>query len=104
MTRSQFARRFDIFVLIQTRLSAQMVGAIVSGPVADSSGAAIAGENIATKNASTGSIANAVTNAVGVFDAPNLPRGTYELTASAPGFLTLVRNGINFTVGLELVF
>src|ERR1700722_20399768 len=85
------------------KISAQMVGATISGTVVDPSGAVIADVKIAVTNAATGSIANAATNSVGVFAAPNLPPGTYELSASATGFSTLVRNRITLTVGQELV-
>ena len=84
-------------------VSAQMVGATISGTIVDASGSVVPGVKIVLKNASTGSIANAATNSVGVFDAPNLPPGTYDLSASAAGFSTLVRKAISLTVGQELV-
>jgi len=86
-----------------TRVSAQMVGATISGTVVDPSGAVVAGVKIVVKNVSTGTVANAATNPVGVFNAPNLQPGPYELTASATGFTTLVRSRITLTVGQELV-
>ena len=88
---------------IPTRVSAQMVGGTISGTVVDPSGGVIAEVKIAITNASTGSVTNAATNSVGVFVAPNLLPGTYEVSASAPGFSTLVRNPITLTVGQELV-
>ena len=71
-----------------SRLSAQVVGATVSGTVVDASGAATPGVTISFKNVATGNIRNAVTNEVGFYIAPNLQAGNYELTASAPGFAT----------------
>jgi hypothetical protein len=88
---------------LPARVSAQMVGATVSGTIVDATGSVVPGVKIVLKNASTGSIANAATNGVGIFDAPNLPPGDYELTASAAGFSTLVRKAITLTVGQELV-
>ena len=88
---------------LPARISAQMVGATISGTVTDPTGAVVAGVKIVVKNVSTGSVANAGTNAVGVFNAPNLQPGTYDLTASANGFATLVRSHIVLTVGQELV-
>jgi hypothetical protein len=84
-------------------LSAQMVGATVSGTVLDASGAVIPNVTIVAKNSETGVTANAVTNAVGVFNAPNLPPATYEISASAPGFETQVRRNVTLTVGQDLV-
>jgi Carboxypeptidase regulatory-like domain/TonB-dependent Receptor Plug Domain len=110
--RSEFMSKFVCFATIfavllgftlPARISAQMVGATISGTVVDPSGAVVAGVKIVVKNVSTGSVANAATNAVGVFNAPNLQPGPYELTASATGFTTLVRSRITLTVGQELV-
>ena len=110
--RSEFKGRFVSFAMtiavllgfaFPERVSAQMVGATISGTVVDPSGAVIPSVRIVIKNAATGNVANAATNSVGVFDAPNLPPATYDLTASATGFSTLVRNRITLTVGQELV-
>jgi hypothetical protein len=112
MTQSAFTSRFVSFTMtiavllgfaLPARVSAQMVGATISGTVVDPSGAVVPSVKIVVKNASTGSVANAATNSVGVFNAPNLPPGTYELTVSATGFSTLVRKAITVTVGQELV-
>jgi len=101
----RFAITFAVLLsfAFPARVSAQMVGATISGTVVDPSGAVIAGVKIVVTNVSLGSVANAATNSVGVFVAPNLPPGTYELTVSATGFSTLVRNRITLTVGEELV-
>lgn len=110
--RSEFETKFAglavtfamlLSLAIPTRVSAQMVGGTISGTVVDPSGAVIADVKISVTNAATGSVANAATNSVGVFVAPNLPPGTYEVSASATGFSTLVRNRITLTVGQELV-
>ena len=68
---------------LPARVSAQMVGATVSGTIVDATGSVVPGVKIVFKNASTGSIANGATNGVGVFNVPNLPPGDYELAASA---------------------
>jgi hypothetical protein len=110
--RSEFASKFVCFAAIfgallgftlPARISAQMVGATVSGTVVDASGAVVPNVTIVAKNLATASTANAVTNGVGVFDAPNLQPGIYDISASATGFSTLVRKGITLTVGQELV-
>src|ERR1700720_4729428 len=88
---------------LPARVSAQMVGGTISGTVVDPSGAVIADVKIVVTNVALGSVANATTNSVGVFVAPNLPPGPYELSVSATGFSTLLRNGITLTVGQELV-
>src|ERR1700682_4526096 len=85
------------------RLHAQLVGSTVSGTVVDASGAATPGVTVAIKNVRTGITTDSITNGVGFYIAPNLPAGEYEITASAPGFATQLRNGITLTVGQELL-
>jgi hypothetical protein len=85
------------------RLRAQVVGSTVSGTVVDASGAATPGVTVAIKNVRTGITTDSVTNGVGFYIAPNLPAGEYEITASASGFATQLRNGITLTVGQELL-
>lgn len=86
-----------------SNLSAQVVGATVSGTVTDSSGAKVPAADIKIMNVDTG-IANATqTKTDGVFVIPNLNPGNYEVDVSAKGFSTLVRKGITLTVGQELI-
>jgi hypothetical protein len=85
------------------RLSAQVIGATVSGSVVDTSGAATPAVAISLKNLATGTVRNSVANSVASYIAPNLQAGTYELTASAPGFATQLRSGIILSVGEELL-
>jgi Carboxypeptidase regulatory-like domain len=70
-------------------LSAQVVGATVSGTAVDASGGVIPNVQVSVKNLATTIITNALTNGVGFYIAPNLPAGNYELTVSAAGFATL---------------
>jgi hypothetical protein len=57
-------------------------------------------------NVNTGIRLQAVTNAEGIFRFPELPIGTYEITASKPGFQRLVNDGVDLltahTVDLKL--
>jgi Carboxypeptidase regulatory-like domain/TonB dependent receptor-like, beta-barrel/TonB-dependent Receptor Plug Domain len=110
--RQEFVRRLVKHALIAliafvfalpTQLSAQVVGATVSGTISDPSGAVTPGVNVSIKNVDTGVVSSGVTNNVGLYNIPNLTPGNYELTASARGFVTLVRSGIILTVGQELV-
>ena len=85
------------------RVSAQVVGATISGTVTDSSGSKMPGVNIVITNVGTGITTSASTKGEGTFGAPNLQPGNYEISASAKGFSTLIRKGITLTVGQELV-
>ena len=85
------------------RVSAQVVGATISGTVTDSSGSKMPGVDIVITNVGTGITTSTVTKGEGIFGAPNLQPGNYEISASAKGFSTLVRKGITLTVGQELI-
>jgi len=81
----------------------QVVGATVTGTVTDPSGAAIPGVKIAITNVATSVTRSAATNSVGLYTAPNLIAGHYQVTATAQGFKTLVRRGLILTTGEDLV-
>src|SRR6266571_237914 len=73
----------------------------ITGTVADATGAVIPGVTIEAKNMSTGTTYQAGTSETGNFTLPQLPVGTYELSASLPGFKKFVRS--NIIVGVAQV-
>lgn len=81
----------------------QVVGATLYGTVTDASGQAVPQAQISITNVATGINAAISTNGDGFYTAPNLLRGDYEVTVSAPGFATVVRTGITLTVGAEQI-
>src|SRR5438105_4897651 len=87
--------------LLGTRTNAQLAGATLSGVVSDQSGGAVAGAKVVIKNVATGDIREVATNADGLYSAPNLLPGNYEVTVTANGFQTLVHKAITLTVGSE---
>src|ERR1700688_89497 len=82
---------------------AQVAGGTISGSVRDSSGRAIAGAQVAVKNSETAVLRSLLTDNDGIYTAPNLVAGTYQISASKEGFATLVRSGVLATVGSEEV-
>ena len=80
---------------------AQVTGATLSGTVTDSSGAVIPGVMVSIKNRATGVARNLTTDEVGFYSAPNLLAGNYDVTASAPGFSTVVQSNIALAVGAQ---
>src|ERR1700680_4105876 len=84
---------------LQTPLRAQVTGATLSGTVRDQSGGVIPKAGISIKNIATGVTRAVTTDPAGFYAAPNLLPGTYEITATAPGFSTEVQTGITLTVG-----
>jgi hypothetical protein len=83
-------------------LYAQVAGASLSGTVSDPSGAPVVGVRVSLENLATGVSRETKTDASGVYTAPNLLPGSYEVTLSATGFKTQVRKGITLTVGEQL--
>jgi hypothetical protein len=82
------------------RLSAQVVGATLSGTISDSSGAVIPDAQISIKNSATGITRAVSTNSDGVYTAPNLLPGDYAVTTSAKGFNAVTTN-IKLAVGTQ---
>lgn len=81
------------------RAFAQVSGATLSGTVKDSSGAFIPSAKLAITNVATGVTRTIAADAAGLYAAPNLLPGTYEIRVSATGFSTEVQKGIALTVG-----
>jgi hypothetical protein len=82
---------------------AQVSGGTVSGNVTDSSGGTIAGAQVVVKNSETAVLRFLPTDNDGIYTAPNLLPGTYEISASKAGFETIVRSGVFVTVGSEQI-
>ena len=79
--------------------TAQVSGATLSGQVLDEQGGPVASATINIKNTGTGVTREVTTNSDGIYSAPNLLPGNYELTVTATGFQTLTQKGVTLTVG-----
>jgi hypothetical protein len=82
---------------------AQVSGGTISGRVRDSSERAIAGAHVSVRNSEMAILRSVTTDNDGIYTAPNLVAGTYQVSASKEGFATLVRSGVLATVGSEEV-
>lgn len=71
----------------------QAITGTIVGTVVDSSGAVIAGTSVTAKNTATGVTYNTTTGTAGFYTIPNLPPGTYDVTAQYKGFKTGASNG-----------
>jgi hypothetical protein len=85
-----------------TRLSAQVVGATLSGTITDTSGAVVPKAQVSIKNSATGIVHTVLTDANGLYTAPSLLPGNYLVTTSAAGFAQGTTN-VTLTVGAEQV-
>ena len=86
-----------------TAVYSQIVGGTLSGTITDASGAAVPNATVAIRNGATGVITNAASNAQGLYNAPNLLPGTYEVTVTAAGFDTKVISNVVLAVGAQQV-
>src|SRR5689334_13471002 len=83
-----------VFALILTEVAvfAQTPTGIITGTVTDESGAVIANAGISITNKTTGTVRKLNANAAGIFSAPALDAGQYEVRAEVTGFRTTLRD------------
>jgi outer membrane receptor protein involved in Fe transport len=91
-----------VLCLITIPASAQVVGATLSGLVTDSSGATVSDAAISINNVATREVRSVTSNADGLYSAPNLLPGSYEVSAVAKGFSKVVQKGITLSVGAQV--
>jgi|HubBroStandDraft_1064217.scaffolds.fasta_scaffold12112_3 hypothetical protein len=89
-------------------LNAQAPTGVISGTVTDQSGAVIPSATVIVTEKETGTVRSLTTNNAGLYSAPALVAGDYEVRAEAPGFRTLVRPstvtaGNTTTVDIQMV-
>ena len=80
---------------------------LITGTVADASGAIIPNATVTITDPSTSFTRNVAANAEGVFSAPSLPAGNYQVRVEVQGFRTTVRDasveaGATTTVNIAL--
>jgi hypothetical protein len=92
---------FSVFLFSWTAFAQGDRGAI-TGTISDPAGAMIPGATITARNSQTGASYQAASTATGNYTLPQLPTGTYQLSASVPGFKQFVRTGITVLVAQTL--
>jgi hypothetical protein len=90
--------------LIAHPAHAQVAGGSLSGTITDTSGASIAGAQVAVKNTATGVARTVETNSEGFYSAVNLIPGVYDISISASGFNSAIKSGITVNVGGQSLF
>jgi outer membrane receptor protein involved in Fe transport len=81
----------------------QVAGATLTGTVKDSSGGFIPNAQVSIMDVSTGVTRTVSPGGGGLYAAPNLLPGTYEIRVTATGFSTEVQRGVTLTVGAQQV-
>ncbi len=87
---------FSLFACLA--VFAQTNEGVLAGTVLDQTGAAIEGATVTAKNEGTGFTQTATTGTGGAFRFPNVPIGSYDLTASHAGFTTVAQTGVNVQI------
>ncbi len=100
--RARFVTAFTFAALLTISSYAQVGGSAMTGTVTDDSGAVIPKAQISIEDVSTGSVRTVLTDKNGFYTAPNLLPSNYEISASAQGFSTVVRD-VMLTVGAQQV-
>jgi len=83
-------------------LSAQTGNGTITGVVTDPTGAVVANAAIEVKNTETGVVFRAVSTDTGNYTVPQLPIGSYELTATVQGFKKYDRRNITLAAAQVL--
>ena len=92
-----------ISILWTGQAYAQVSGATLTGTVKDSSGGIIPNAQIVITDVATGVTRTVSPGGAGLYTAPNLLPGTYEVRVTATGFRTTVQKDITLTVGAQQV-
>ena len=77
----------------------EAISGVIEGVVYDPNGAPLGGVTVTLKNTATNYEQPVTTNREGRFRGMRLPPGPYVVTVAAQGFATLVREGIDLSVG-----
>jgi outer membrane receptor for ferrienterochelin and colicin len=77
----------------------EAITGVIEGTVYDPNGSPLGGVAVTLKNTATNYEQSLTTNREGRFRGLRLPPGPYRVTVAVQGFATLVRDGINLSVG-----
>ncbi len=92
-------RSLITFFLIAAAAQAQEVRATITGTITDPNGAVIPRAKVMARNSATGAAVDVTSNEAGLYVAPFLPIGRYQVAASAEGFKTSTRPEVELRVG-----
>src|SRR5437867_5463880 len=81
-------------LLIPVAGFSQAANGRITGTVIDASGAVLPGVTVEVTNTETGVVFSTISTETGDYSAPNLPPGSYSISASLPGFKTYNRTGL----------
>lgn len=88
-----------VLLAVPLAASAQRTTGDIRGVVTDDSGAVLPGVTVTLRGSAVPGAPTTVTNEAGIYRFPNLPPGTYEITAELSGFSTSTQTGIPVALG-----
>ena len=94
--------KWMVAVVILIPLYGQQESASITGQVTDRSGAVIPGARVTIRNQASGATFVSVTDSDGFYRAPQLRPAVYNISATADGFSTIVREGVEARVNDRL--
>src|SRR5215471_4706876 len=101
-TNMRSLRLLTWLLLASLSAFAQSDRGTITGTVSDPTGAVIPGVGILATNVETAARYETATTETGNYTLPQLPSGTYQLSAELPGFKKYVRQGITVLVAQTL--
>src|SRR5258708_14984599 len=99
MNRARTLTLLVISFIAATPSRAQEARATLTGTITDPSGSAMVGAQVRITNLETGIVLSAVSNEVGPYRLLFINPESYRVSVEMPGFRTLVRQGIQLTLG-----
>jgi hypothetical protein len=96
------AALFIALIGVPLPAAAQTITGDITGTVKDQSGGAIPGATVVVRNVGTNAALEVTTDRTGVYVAPLLPIGDYEVTVELEGFKKFVRSGLRLSVNDRL--
>src|SRR5688572_15842095 len=89
-------------ILLSINVFAQTSNATVGGTVSDATGALIPGVEVTARNTGTGIVNTVITNESGAYQFSALQTGTYQVSATLPGFRTSTYNNVTLGVAQQV--
>ena len=100
MSNAYQGLRFLVLALLVTTASfAQQSTGTISGTVSDQQGAVIPGAQVEVRNVGTNAVFATSSNENGLYVAPGMAVGEYEIAVESDGFRRSVRSGVTLQVG-----
>ena len=100
--RLALAAAFSALAVSPAAPQSQSINGTIRGQITDATGAPVPNVAVSVRNLDTGYTRDLVSDNEGNYLAPNLPIGTYSVSASSSAFAPLIQRGIHVDAGSDL--